>query len=159
MVKQGPIPAFVHGLYEYLAALALIALPIVLDYQSESATAVSVIAGILLLFLTATTTSSTSLVNQVPLPVHILLDYVLAVVLIAAPFAFGFSDETEPTVVFIAGGVIHLLLSIATRYRREEVPKRGAPKRKQRAVGSGSSDRGVRDEEIPEFKPPPPPPR
>ena len=157
MVKQGPIPAFVHGLYEYLAALALIALPIVLDYQSESATAVSVIAGILLLFLTATTTSSTSLVNQVPLPVHILLDYVLALVLIASPFAFGFSDETEPTAVFIGGGVIHLLLSIATRYRREEVPERGEPKRKQREVGSGSrpGDRGIRDEEVPEFKPPP----
>ena len=154
MVKQGPVPAFVHGLYEYVAALALIALPLVLDYQSNAATAVSVVAGVLLLFLAATTTSSTSLVNQVPLPVHILLDYVLAAVLIASPFLFGFSDETEPTAVFLVGGVLHLLISIGTRYRREEVPERGTPKREQRAVGSGSADRGVRDEEIPEFEPP-----
>src|SRR5918994_5852262 len=154
MVKQGPVPAFVHGLYEYVAALALIALPLVLDYQSNSATAVSVVAGVLLLFLAATTTSSTSLVNQVPLPVHILLDYALAAVLIASPFLFGFSDETEPTAVFLAGGVLHLLISIGTRYRREEVPERGTPKREQRAVGSASGDRGVRDEEIPEFEPP-----
>jgi hypothetical protein len=73
-------------------------------------------------------------VNQVPLPVHILLDYVLAVVLIASPFVFGFSDETEPTVVFIAGGVIHLLISIATRYRKEDHVERGAPKRKPRVA-------------------------
>jgi hypothetical protein len=134
MVKQGPVPAFVHGLYEYLLALALIALPLVIGYESDSATAISVIAGVLLLFLTATTTSSTSLVNQVPLAVHILLDYVLAVVLIASPFAFGFSDETEPTVVFIAAGVLHLLISIGTRYRREEVPQRGTPKRGPRVA-------------------------
>ena len=154
MVKQGPVPAFVHGIYEYLAAVALIAAPLLLDYESSPATAVSIIAGVLLLFLTATTTSSTSLVNQVPQPVHILLDYVLAAVLIASPFLFGFSDETEPTAVFLAGGILHLLISIGTRYRKEDVPERGAPKREQRAVGSGAGDRGVRDEEIPEFEPP-----
>ena len=153
MVKQGPVPAFVHGLYEYVAALALIAAPLLLDYKSSPATAVSIIAGVLLLFLAATTTSSTSLVNQVPLPVHILLDYVLAAVLIASPFLFGFSDETEPTAVSIGGGILHLLISIGTRYRKEDTPARGTPKREQRAMGS--RDRGVRDEEIPEFEPPP----
>src|SRR5215208_1616332 len=112
MVKQGPIPAFVHGLYEYVAALALVAAPLVIGYDSGAATAVSIVAGVLLLFLAATTASSTSLVNQVPLPVHVLLDYVLAAVLIASPFLFGFSDETAPTVVFIGGGLVHLLVSI-----------------------------------------------
>ena len=160
MVKQGPVPAFVHGLYEYVAALALIAAPLLLDYKSSPATAVSIIAGVLLLFLAATTTSSTSLVNQVPLPVHILLDYVLAAVLIASPFLFGFSDETEPTAVCIGGGILHLLISIGTRYRKEDTPARGTPKREQRAIErSSASDRGVRDEEIPEFEPPPRPER
>src|SRR5918911_3813931 len=106
MVKQGPIPAFVHGLYEYVAAVALIAAPLVLGYDSGAATAVSIVAGVLLLFLTATTAISTSLVNQVPLPVHILLDYALVAVLIASPFLFGFSDETTPTAVFIGGGIL-----------------------------------------------------
>jgi hypothetical protein len=158
MIKQGPIPAFVHGLWEYVAGILLIAAPLVLSYDSSSATAASIVLGVLLIFLTATTSSSTSLVNQIPLPVHILLDYALAAILIASPFLFGFSDETTPTVVFIAGGVFHLLFSIATRYRKEDHPERGTPKRGKKSVGRGRpqrQDRGVRDDEIPEFEPPP----
>jgi hypothetical protein len=157
MVKQGPVPAFVHGLYEYVAALALIVAPLLLDYDSGAASAVCVIAGVLLIFLAATTTSSTSLVNQVPLPVHILLDYVLAAVLIASPFLFGFSDETPPTAVCLGGGIFHLLLSIGTRYSKQDQVERGTPKREQRArIAEGDGRRGeMRDDEIPEFEPPP----
>jgi hypothetical protein len=160
MVKQGPVPAFVHGLYEYVAAFALIAAPLVLGYDSDPATAVSIVAGVLLLFLTATTTSSTSLVNQVPLPVHILLDYVLAAVLIASPFLFGFSDESAPTAVFLCGGVLHLLVSIGTRYRKEDQVEPGTPKSEQRALrgperGRRDSSRAAGDDEIPEYEPPP----
>jgi len=155
VVKQGPIPAFVHGLYEYLLGAALIALPLVIDYRSGAATAVSIVLGVLVIFLAATTCSSTSLVNQVPLPAHIILDYVLAAILIASPFLFGFSDETEPTAVFIGGGVLHLLISIATRYRKDKEPKRGTPKREQRELDRGADGRGMRDDEIPEFEPPP----
>src|SRR5919112_1468177 len=108
MVKQGPIPAFVHGLWEYIAGVLLIAAPLVLSYDSGAATAASIILGVLVIFLTATTSSSTSLVNQVSLPAHIILDYVLVAVLIASPFLFGFSDESEPTAIFIAIGVLHL---------------------------------------------------
>jgi hypothetical protein len=147
MVKQGPIPAFVHGLYEYIGGIALIVLPLVLGYDAGSATAVSIVLGVLVIFLTATTAWTTSLVNQVPLPVHILLDYALAAVLIASPFLFTFSDESTPTAVFIAAGIIQLLVAIGTRYRKDDVPKR--PRREAK--------RAVRDEEIPEFEPPPRP--
>lgn len=148
MVKEGPIPAFVHGLLEYVVGAALIALPLIIGYESGAATAVSIVLGVGVIFLAATTDSSTSLIDQVPLSAHVILDYVLAALLIASPFLFGFSDETEPTVVFLVGGVLHLLVSIGTRYRKEEKPKR-------REVGSGDSgDSGVRDEEIPEFEPP-----
>jgi hypothetical protein len=151
MIKQGPIPAFVHGLFEYIAGIALIALPLLLNYKSGSATAASIVLGVLLLVLTATTAWSTSLVNSVPLPVHILLDYALAAVLIASPFLFSFSDETKPTAIFIAAGVIQLLFSIATRYRKEDAPK---AKAKRGTQEPSTPDRGVRDDEIPEFEPP-----
>ena len=144
MVKQGPVPAFVHGLYEYLAGALLIAAPLLLDYDSGAATAVSIVLGVLVLFLTATTNWTTSLVNQVSLPAHIILDYAIVAVLIGSPFLFGFSGETTPTAIFIAGGVLHLLVSIGTRYRKEdEPPARELP-----------PDRGLRDDEIPEFEPP-----
>jgi len=173
MVRQGPIPAFVHSMIEYVAAVALIAAPLLLDYDSGAAKAVSIILGVLVLFLVATTTSTMSLINQVPLSMHIVFDYVIAAVLIASPFLFSFSDESTPTGVFLAAGVLWLLLSIGTRYKKEEHPPRGTPKRDQRAARetappSGSGTRGgaggarpspdaVPDESIPEFEPPPAP--
>src|SRR3954452_11602344 len=110
MVKQGPIPAFLHSLLEYIAGIGLIAAPLLLDYDSGAATAVSIILGVLILFLVATTTSTMSLINQVPLSMHIVFDYVLAAILIASPFLFGFSDKSTPTALFIAAGVVWLLL-------------------------------------------------
>jgi predicted Kef-type K+ transport protein len=49
--------------------------------------------------------------------VHVLVDYLLAAVLIASPFIFGFSDEGAPTAFFIIVGVLHLLITIGTRFR------------------------------------------
>ena len=136
MVKQGPIPAFLHSLIEYVAGIALIAAPLLLDYDSGAATAASIILGVLILFLVATTTSTMSLINQVPLSMHIVFDYVIAAVLIASPFLFGFSGEKTPTAIFIGAGVVWLLLSIGTRYRKEDTPARGEPKRR-RGAGAG----------------------
>lgn len=117
MIRQGPIPRFVHGIIEYLAAVIFIVAPFVLTFDSGAAKAVSIVAGLLILILAAVTDGPTSLVNSLPLPAHILLDYALAALLVAAPFLFGFSHETAPTAFFIALGVIHLLVTIATRFR------------------------------------------
>jgi hypothetical protein len=175
MVKQGPIPAFLHSLIEYVAGVALIAGPLLLDYESGAATAASIILGVLVLFLVATTTSTMSLINQVPLSMHIVFDYVIAAVLIASPFLFGFSGESTPTAIFIGAGVVWLLLSIGTRYRKEDTPARGEPKRRRgRPVDAGTDATGdppvptdqshaparpsrdvLPDDQIPEFEPPP----
>src|SRR3954462_12406666 len=89
MVKQGPVPAFVHGLYEYLAGAGLIVAPLLIGYDHGAATAVSIILGLLLIFLAAPPSPSTSLVNQVSLSAHVILDYVFVAVLIASPFLFS----------------------------------------------------------------------
>jgi hypothetical protein len=120
MLREGPIPRFVHGMIEYLAAIALFVAPLVLGFDAEAAIAAAIVAGVVVLFMAATTEGPTSLVNQLPLPAHVALDYVLAVVLIAIPFIAGFSDETAPTIFFIALGVLHLLVTIGTRFRRAE---------------------------------------
>jgi hypothetical protein len=145
MVKQGPIPAFAHGIYEYIGGILLIVLPLALNYDSGAATAESIVLGVLVIFLTATTDIGTSLIRSIPLPVHILLDYALAAILIASPFLFGFSDETTPTAVFIVAGLVQLLVSIGTRYRKDDALER--PRREAK--------RAVHDDEIPAFEPPP----
>jgi hypothetical protein len=120
VLREGPIPLYLHGLIEYLAAAVLVVAPFALGFDSDAAVAVSIVAGVLVIFVAATTSGPTSLVNQVPLAVHVLLDYVLAGLLIAAPFLFGYSDETAPTAFFIGLGVAHLLVAVGTRYLPEE---------------------------------------
>ena len=119
MLRQGPIPHFVHGVLEYVAAAAFIVVPLLLDFESGTAKAVSIVTGVVLLIVAATTVSPTGIVNQIPVAAHAVLDFLLAFFLIAAPFLFGFSDETEPLVFFVALGVVHLLVTIATRFVRE----------------------------------------
>ena len=117
MMRDGPIPLFVHGMIEYAAAALLIAAPFLLDFDSGAATALSIVVGVVILVVAASTDGPTSLIDQIPLSAHVALDYVLAVVLIALPFLAGFSDESAPTVMFIALGVAHLLITIGTRFR------------------------------------------
>ena len=60
-----------------------------------------------------------------------ILDYVLAIALIAAPFVLDFTDDGAATAFFIALGVLHLLLTISTRFVRE--PRRDPPGARARA--------------------------
>ncbi len=73
--------------------------------------------------------------GPVPAFVHGLLEYAAGVLLIAAPFLFGFSDDGTETPFFIVLGVVHLLLTIATRFVVEERP----PRRRPRADGAGGA--------------------
>jgi VIT1/CCC1 family predicted Fe2+/Mn2+ transporter len=116
MMRDGPIPVLVHGLIEYVAGILLIVAPLLIGYDSGTATAVSVVVGILILIIAATTAGPTGLIPQIPLPAHVALDYVLAAFLIASPFIFSFSSESAPTAIFIALGILHLLLTIGTRF-------------------------------------------
>jgi hypothetical protein len=124
MFKQGPIPAFVHGLLEYVAGALLVAAPFLLTFDSDTATAVSIVAGVAVLIIAASTAMSTGLIKSIPVPAHVILDYALAILLIASPFLFGFDDDGTATAFFIVLGVVHLLVTIATRFMREETPPR-----------------------------------
>jgi hypothetical protein len=120
MLRQGPIPRFVHGVIEYVAVVALFAAPFVLSFKAGAAIAASIIAAIVVLVVAASTEGPTGLVDQFSIGAHVVLDYVLALALIAIPFVAGFSNETAPTAFFIALGVLHLLVTIATRFRSAE---------------------------------------
>jgi hypothetical protein len=116
MFKQGPVPAWLHGAIEYVAAALLIAAPFLLSFESDAATAVSIVIGVLALVMTSATALPTGIIRSIPVKTHAVADYVLAAVLIASPFIFGFSDDGTATAFFIVLGVFHLLLTIATRF-------------------------------------------
>jgi len=124
MMRDGPIPLFAHGMIEYVGGGLFIALPFLLGYDSGAAVGLSILVGVVMIAIAASTDGPTSLVNQIPRSAHVALDYVIAVLLIAMPFLAGFSGETAPTVVFIVVGVLHLLITIGTRFRKGEEPRR-----------------------------------
>jgi hypothetical protein len=123
MFRQGPIPAFVHGLLDYVVGALLVAAPFLLAFDSDAATAVAIVAGVIVLIVAASTAMSTGLIKSIPVHAHVILDYVLAVLLIAAPFLFGFTDDGGATGFFIVLGIVYLLMTIATRFIREERPR------------------------------------
>ena len=124
MFKQGPIPAFAHGVIEYVAAALLIAAPFLFSFDNGNATAAAIVAGVLLLVVTACTVLPTGIIKSIPVQAHVVVDYLLAALLIAAPFLFGFSGDGTATAFFIVLGVVYLLMTIATRFVTEERPRR-----------------------------------
>jgi hypothetical protein len=128
MFKKGPVPAFVHGLLEYVAGVLLIAAPFVLTFDSDTATGISIAAGVVVLIVNASTAMSTGLVKSIPVAAHVMLDYVLAILLIASPFVFAFSEDDTATAFFLVLGIVHLLLTIGTRFIKAE------PRARERAT-------------------------
>jgi hypothetical protein len=119
MLREGPIPQAVQGLLEYLAGFLFIAAPFLLGFtDSGVATAASIVVGLAFLVLAATSSGPTGLAKQLSPPAHALLDAVLAIVLIAAPFVLGFSGEPTPRNLFLVAGVVWLLVTIGSRYDR-----------------------------------------
>jgi VIT1/CCC1 family predicted Fe2+/Mn2+ transporter len=124
MFKNGPIPPWVHGGVDYLLGAFLILSPFLFSYDSGAATATGIIAGVLVLVLASSTAWATGLIKSIPPSAHAIFDLIIAVLLIASPFLFGFSDETNPTAVFMVTGVLALLYAIGTRYSPEPKPAR-----------------------------------
>jgi hypothetical protein len=124
MFRQGPLPPIVHGLLDYLVGVTLVAAPFALDFEEGTATGASVALGVALLIVAASTDLPTGLVHSIPRALHVLLDYAIALALVAAPFVLGFSDDGTAAPWLIATGVVQLMSTLATRFLR---PKASAP--------------------------------
>jgi hypothetical protein len=135
MFRQGPVPAFVHGVLEYLIGALFIAAPFLFNFTVDGATAVSIVGGVLLIVLAASSAMTTGLIKSIPVHAHVVLDYLLAGLMIACPFIFGFSGDGTATPFFIVFGVLYLLMTIATRFIREERRPRRRERRPQTQGG------------------------
>ena len=122
MLRQGPIPRAIHGMIDYGYAALLIAAPFLLGFSEEgAATAVSIVAGVIVLVAAASTQCfPTSVIKSLPVTGHLTLDFALVGALIASPFLFGFSDQSTPTAFFIVAAVVALLVTLATRWLPEK---------------------------------------
>jgi len=127
MLTKGPISPSVHGTLDYVLAAILILAPFLLGFDDDTATTVSVVAGIAELIVAATTDWSKGIVKLLPPAVHGMIDSVFVVALIIAPFLFGFSDDDTAMVFFVVLGLGGVALVAATRFVDDQPdPQRGA---------------------------------
>ena len=55
--------------------------------------------------------------GRIPLAVHAMAEPFLALLLVTAPFLFGFSDDSSPTALAIGAGVLIAVISMCTNWR------------------------------------------
>jgi hypothetical protein len=116
-LRRNSVPLFVHGIVEYgVGALSIVA-PFLISFDSDVAKVVSILLGAGIIVMAFMTDAPTGVARTLPIASHVVLDYVLSLFLLVAPFVFSFTDDARSTAYFIVLGVGYLLLTIATRYR------------------------------------------
>jgi peptidoglycan/LPS O-acetylase OafA/YrhL len=121
------IPVRTHAAAEPFLALVLIVMPWILGFDdSDTATTVSVAAGIVVLVVGMTTRWRLSLVKLIPQRVHGLLDMGLGVLLILMPFIGGYTEETGGMVFHIVMGLGFIVAGLKTDWDRSDLAHPGA---------------------------------
>lgn len=112
------VPANVHALLADYGAAALLLLAVLLaDDPSTAARNVGLIMGVGLLLGSLFTAYPLGVVRVIPFRLHSAADYLGALVLILAPFVFGFYDTDKGLATFyIVLGVADVALSLITDY-------------------------------------------
>lgn len=110
------VPWVVHSAIEYVAALLLLAAPFLFDFERGVATGTSLALGGVVLLVALITRSPLGVTKTLAVSAHATLDYVLAVVLVLAPFVLGFADDSAAVTFFVLLGVAHAALSLLTRF-------------------------------------------
>ena len=131
-----PISTRMHGILDYLVAAVIIvvpayflmtgaaadgtALPESVDAsQGPTAAWVLIIAGIIIVGQSLFTRYELSLVPAIPMSVHLVIDVLLGLALIASPWLFGFADIIwwpHVLVGLVALGTAALTQRASTRY-------------------------------------------
>lgn len=128
---QRTIPVRVHMASEPGLFLVLLLLPFIAGYSDvEAARNVSIAAAILVLVATLATDWPLSVARVLPLRVHGLLDVLLGVLLIIAPFGLGFADDsTVAAVVDVVLGLGFIGAGLTTNWSgaRERAAARRSP--------------------------------
>jgi hypothetical protein len=117
-VRRGSVTLSLHVLLEYgIGVLSMLA-PFLFSFDDDAAKIVSVLVGAGILVLAVVTDAPTGIARTLPVASHVVLDYVISVFFIVAPFIFGFAgDDTGATAYFLVIGIAYVMLAVLTRYR------------------------------------------
>ncbi len=114
------VPTSVHGIFDYIGGIALIACPFIFGFYSMGGIAVilPIVLGIGLILYSLLTNYERGIpaLKFIPMPVHLVLDFVAAAFLVVAPFLFGFANQgLNVWLPFVVAGLGVILLVIVSQ--------------------------------------------
>ncbi len=114
------VPTSVHGIFDYIGGIALIACPFIFGFYSMGGIAVilPIVLGIGLILYSLLTDYERGIptLKFIPMPVHLILDFVAAAFLVVAPFLFGFANQgLNVWLPFVVAGLGVILLVIVSQ--------------------------------------------
>ena len=108
------IPTRIHAVADYLVGLILIASPWIFGFShSGTATWLPVILGVGAFVYSLLTNYEGGILPLIPMPVHLVFDFLSGVLLAASPWLFGFSDRLWMPHLIL--GLIEIGAAVLTR--------------------------------------------
>lgn len=103
----------IHSYLDYPVAIALIALPTILNLgqSHELAFWLATVTGVAALILTIFTDHGTGLIRILPYKLHLAVDFIVALVFIAAPFILGFTG-LDAAFYWINGAAVFVVVGL-----------------------------------------------
>ena len=121
------IPTKVHGVLDYVVAIALILAPWIFGFASVGGAAVIIpmVLGVGLILYSLFTKYEWGLIKVLGMPYHLIFDVAASVFLILSPFLFGFYDMNMWNVwvphVVVGAAVILVVIFSQTQPELDEV--------------------------------------
>ncbi len=113
------VPTWLHGYFDYIGGIGLIAAPFVFGFFNVGGVAVilPMVLGVGLILYSLLTNYERGIpaLKLIPMPVHLILDFVASALLAASPFLFGFYNQAPnvwlPHVVAGLGVIVLVIVS------------------------------------------------
>jgi hypothetical protein len=112
-----------HAVLDYFSAIALIGIPWALNFHElKIATQILVGAGILIAIMSDMKNYEGGIARFIPMSVHLNMDILLGILLIASPWLFGFSDAIYlPHVIAGLYAILSGLLTVRSSLNYKQV--------------------------------------
>ena len=112
------IPAYIHGIFDYLGGLVLLFAPNIFGFSEIGGAAVLIprIIGVVVLAQALLTNYEVGLFKMLPMKVHLINDYIASLFLALSPWLFGFATQAKHVwMPHLVVGIAVFLLTLLTQ--------------------------------------------
>lgn len=116
------VPTQVHGIFDYVGGVALISAPFLFGFFSVGGIAVilPMVLGVGLIIYSLLTRYELGIpaIKFIPMPLHLLFDFVAAALIAVSPFLFGFyHDAPNVWLPHLISGLVVIVLVLVSQTR------------------------------------------